>query len=40
VHHHVFNLGLIKELLIYCGFEMVHQQTYPPFHLVSIAQKK
>jgi len=40
VHHHVFNLGLIKELLVYCGFEMVHQQTYPPFHLVSVAQKK
>jgi hypothetical protein len=40
VHHHVFNLALIKELLMYCGFEMVHQQTYPPFHLVSVAQKK
>ena len=40
VHHHVFNLDLIKELLNYCGFEMIHQQTYPPFHLVSVAQKK
>ena len=40
VHHHVFNLALIKEMLIYCGFELVHQQTYPPFHLVSVAQKK
>ena len=40
VHHHVFNLDLVKELLIYCDFEMVHQQTYPPFHLVSVVQKK
>ena len=39
VHHHVFNLDLIKEMLIYCGFEMIHQQTYPPFHLVSVAKK-
>jgi ubiquinone/menaquinone biosynthesis C-methylase UbiE len=40
VHHHVFDLELIKELLLYCGFKMIHQQTYPPFHLVSVAQKK
>jgi ubiquinone/menaquinone biosynthesis C-methylase UbiE len=40
VHHHVFNLDLVKELLVYCDFEMIHQQTYPPFHLVSVAQKK
>lgn len=40
VHHHVFNLSLIKEMLIYSGFEIIHQQTYPPFHLVSVAQKK
>jgi ubiquinone/menaquinone biosynthesis C-methylase UbiE len=40
VHHHVFDLKLINELLVYCGFEMIHQQTYPPFHLVSVAQKK
>jgi ubiquinone/menaquinone biosynthesis C-methylase UbiE len=40
VHHHVFDLALIKELLLYCGFEMIHQQTYPPFHLVSVAQKQ
>jgi ubiquinone/menaquinone biosynthesis C-methylase UbiE len=40
VHHHVFNLHLAKELLVYCDFEMIHQQTYPPFHLVSVAQKK
>lgn len=39
VHHHVFNLELIKAMLGYCGFEMIHQQTYPPFHLVSVAQK-
>ena len=39
VHHHVFNLALIKEMLIYCGFEMLLQQTYPPFHLVSVAKK-
>jgi ubiquinone/menaquinone biosynthesis C-methylase UbiE len=40
VHHHVFDLALVKELLLYCGFETIHQQTYPPFHLVSVAQKQ
>lgn len=40
VHHHVFNLDLVKELLVYCDFEVIHQQTYPPFHLVSVAEKK
>jgi ubiquinone/menaquinone biosynthesis C-methylase UbiE len=40
VHHHVFNLDLVKEILVYCDFEMIHQQTYPPFHLVSVAEKK
>jgi ubiquinone/menaquinone biosynthesis C-methylase UbiE len=40
VHHHVFDLKLINELLVYCGFEIIHQQTYQPFHLVSVAQKK
>lgn len=40
VHHHVFDLDLIKALLIYCNFEILHQQTYPPFHLVNVAQKK
>ena len=40
VHHHVFDLNLVKELLAYCDFDLVHQQTYPPFHLVSVAQKK
>ena len=40
VHHHVFDLKLIQDLLVYPGFEMIHQQTYPPFHLVSVAQKK
>ena len=39
VHHHVFNLSLVKELLAYCNFEVIHQQTYPPFHLVTVAQK-
>lgn len=40
VHHHVFNLQLVKELLEYCDFEIIHQQTYAPFHLVTVAQKK
>ena len=40
VHHHVFNLDLVKELLMHCDFEMLNQQPYPPFHLVRVAQKK
>ena len=39
VHHHVFSLELIKELLQYVGFKTTYQQVCPPFHLVTIAEK-
>lgn len=39
VHHHVFSLSLVKELLEYCGFEVGHQQKGIPFHLITVAQK-
>ena len=38
-HHHVFNFELIKSILEYTGFEVLHQQKNNPFHLVTIAQK-
>jgi predicted SAM-dependent methyltransferase len=39
VHHHVFNQQLVKELLTYCGFEIIHQQEVLSFHLVTVAKK-
>ena len=39
VHHHVFNQQLVKELLTYCGFEIIHQQEVLSFHLVTVARK-
>lgn len=39
-HHHVFNFEMIRDLLAYCGFETVYQQSAAPFHLVTIAIKK
>lgn len=39
VHHHVYSLDLIKELLNYCGFKVLYQQKAKPFHLVTVAEK-
>ena len=38
-HHHVYSLKLVEELLEYCGFKVLYQQTAKPFHLVTVAQK-
>ncbi len=38
-HHHVFNFELIKQALEFSNFQAIYQQHYPPFHLVTIAQK-
>ena len=40
VHHHVFDLALVKAMLEYAGFELCHQQAYSNLHLVAVAQKK
>jgi len=39
VHHHVYSLDLITELLNYCGFKVLYQQKAKPFHLVTVAEK-
>jgi len=39
VHHHVFSLEVIKKMLEYAGFKVIHQQKATPFHLVTFAQK-
>lgn len=39
VHHHVYSLELIRELLMHCGFKIEYQQKAPPFHLVTVAAK-
>ena len=39
VHHHVYSLELVSELLIHCGFKIKYQQKAPPFHLVTVAEK-
>jgi len=39
VHHHVFNLELIKDLLSYTGFNVDFQYQYHPFHLITVATK-
>lgn len=38
VHHHVFNFQLIRNLLEYSGFSVLHQQEVHDFHLVTVAQ--
>jgi SAM-dependent methyltransferase len=40
VHHHVFSLSLMKELLEYCGFSIIRQQKGEPFHLITVAEKR
>jgi predicted SAM-dependent methyltransferase len=39
VHHHVYSLELLSELLIYCGFKVTYQQKASPFHLIIIGEK-
>ncbi|HQR94557.1 MAG: hypothetical protein B7Y15_12990 [Bacteroidetes bacterium 24-39-8] len=40
VHHHVFSLKLVAEMLEWAGFEIIWQQTAAPHHLITIARKK
>lgn len=39
-HHHVFSQQLVKQVLEYCGFDVLFQQEADPFHLVTVAVKK
>lgn len=38
VHHHVFSLPLVKQLLEFSGYSVLHQQEVHNFHLVTVAQ--
>lgn len=40
IHHHVFSLPLVKEILEYAGFSVLHQQEVHNFHLVTVAHLK
>jgi SAM-dependent methyltransferase len=40
VHHHVFSLELMEEMLSFFNFEIKYKQKVSPFHLVMIAEKK
>jgi SAM-dependent methyltransferase len=39
VHHHTFNMNLLKSLLEYCTFEIIDAQFIAPYNLVVIAKK-
>jgi len=39
-HHHVFNQGVVKKMLEYCGFTIKHQQETNSLHLITIAIKE
>lgn len=39
VHHHVFSLELIREMLTAASFKVIYQQEAAPFHLITIARK-
>src|SRR5260370_18217826 len=40
LHHHVFDLVLIRELFDYLGLETVLSTTAKPFHLIAIGRKR
>ncbi len=40
VHHHTYDLELVKKMLVYCGFEIVDAEAFRPYHLFVIAKKK
>jgi len=40
VHHHVFSHNLMKEMLEYCGFDVIYTFEANPFHLGMIGKKR
>lgn len=40
VHHHVFSLNLMQQMLEYCGFDIVHQFEAAPFHMGIVGKKR
>jgi len=40
VHHHVFDLALIKKMVDHAGFSVRNQLSLPPFHLFTYAIKR
>lgn len=40
VHHHVFSLELVTQLLNYCGFRVTIQKEIDHWHLFTIAEKQ
>lgn len=40
VHHHTFDIDLVKKILRYCDFEVIDSEAFRPFHLLVIARKK
>ena len=40
VHHHVYSLELMAQILDYTGFEVTVSKTFRPFHLFTYARKK
>lgn len=39
VHHHVFSVEVVNQMLEFSGFKLTFHQEAPPFHLVFIAKK-
>ena len=37
-HHHVFHQQVVREMFTWAGFEVFHQQTARPFHLITLAR--
>jgi ubiquinone/menaquinone biosynthesis C-methylase UbiE len=40
VHHHVFDVQLVEQMLSTAGFKLTFHQEAPPFHLIFIAVKQ
>ena len=39
VHHHVFSLDVLEEMLQYCDFKVIYKQKAAPFHLIIVGEK-
>jgi len=40
LHHHVFDMNLLREVLVTAGWELVATETIRPIHLAALARKK
>lgn len=40
MHHHVFDIDLIKNIFEFCGVNEIYRETAPPYHQIIVGKKR